>query len=99
MPHAGNSRHPDFTQFNLVDIALKRADTGDIILQFLNQTNPTNRAGALPVIANDTWWGASGADWPGTNVAFPLCFIIVPSGKGFDYIPPQSTFTAIRKSL
>lgn len=92
----GNSNQPLFAKFDLVDIFLHRADTGDIISTYKNVANPRGIAGFLPVTASDPWWGSSGEDWPGTPVAFPFYFVIVGNGSSTGTASPQSTFTAIR---
>lgn len=96
-PHTGNSRLPNFAQFNLVDIALIRADTGDTVKTFRNVTNPSNEAGFQPVTADDDFWGSDGASWDGSPTPFPFYFVAVPSGTDFSSGLPQSTFTAVRE--
>ena len=43
----GNSRLPDLTQTNLVNIYLFHADSGYEILRVSNETNPFGRAGSI----------------------------------------------------
>jgi len=58
-----NSNQPSIRQFNLVDIALIRADNGHTVSTFLNTPNPTNRAGFIPLTVDDPWWGSDGSRW------------------------------------
>lgn len=95
----GNSNQPSLLQFDLVDIALIRADSGATVSTFLKLPNPTNRAGSQPVTVDDPWWGANGASWPGSPVPFPFYFVIVPSGQDLIGGVPQATFTATRKCM
>ena len=97
MCFAGNSRLPVFTQFNLVDIGLYRADTGELVESFTNQSNPTNRAGSLPIVADDVWWAEDGPRWDGEPTSFPFYFVVVASGTPIASGIPQATFTAVRE--
>jgi len=92
-----NSNQPSFRQFNLVDIALIRADNGHTVSTFLSQTNPTNRAGFIPLTVDDPWWGSDGSRWDGTPLSFPFYFLVDTTGDDFRTAQPQATFTAIRK--
>ncbi|KAL5501600.1 hypothetical protein ACEPAH_8860 [Sanghuangporus vaninii] len=94
-----NSRLPSFTQFNLVDIGLIRADTGEIVRTFENQSNPSNRAGSLPVVADDIWWASDGPRWDGEPTSFPFYFVVVATGTPIASGIPQSTFTAVQTTL
>lgn len=94
-----NSRLPSFTQFNLVDIALFRADTGQIVRQWNDTTNPSNRAGSLPITTEDEWWGSQGPSWDGSPTPFPFYFAVVASGTPVISGQPQSTFTAVQTTF
>ena len=94
--YPGNSKQPRFAQFDLVNIGLFRADTGQVISTFENVANPTNRAGSQPVTADDTWWGTNGPSFSGTTTAYAFYFAIVANGTSIAEGVPQSTFTAIR---
>src|ERR1700722_15632971 len=98
--HPGNSRLPELTQTNLVDIYLFRADSLEDILRFSNVTNPVNIAGSITAQVNDTWWGEQGNNWNGQNVSYPYYWVIIRSDKGLDGSEvPQPIFTAVRKFL
>ncbi|KLO17274.1 hypothetical protein SCHPADRAFT_821630 [Schizopora paradoxa] len=94
-----NSNQPSFRQFNLVDIALIRADTGRTVTSFLSQTNPTNRAGSIPLTVDDPWWGSDGSQWDGTPLSFPFYFLVDTSGDDFRTAQPQATFTAVQTTF
>ncbi|KAI5122461.1 hypothetical protein M0805_008772 [Coniferiporia weirii] len=94
-----NSNQPSFAQFNLVNIALFRADTGATIKTYNNTPNPTNRAGSLPITVDDDWWGANGASWSGEDTPFEFFFAIVQNGTNPVVGLPQATFTAIQTTF
>ena len=97
---SGNSRRPDLTQTNLVDIFLFRGDSGQQILYFPNTSNPTDQAGLLTAQVNDTWWGTDGQNWNGSNVSYPFYWVIIRSDKTLDGNQvAQPTFTAVRECL
>lgn len=94
-----NSKYPSFAQFNLVDIALFRADTGEQVETFNNTENPSNQAGSLPVQVGDAWWGSNGADWDGSPTPFPFYFVIAANGSALNTAVPQATFTATQTTF
>ncbi|KAF9267285.1 hypothetical protein L218DRAFT_855810 [Marasmius fiardii PR-910] len=92
-----NSRLPEFTQFNIVNVYLFNGDTRKQILVVPNQTNPTNQAGTVTVQVNDTWWGADGANWSGRNISHPFYWIVKRADQelnGSEF--PQAQFTAVQ---
>jgi hypothetical protein len=94
----GNSRRPELTQTNLVDIYLFRADSKEQILHRRNYPNPFMEAGAYPAQINDTWFGADGLSWSGRNTSFPYYWVITRSDKGLDGTEQsQPIFSAIRE--
>lgn len=97
---AGNSRRPEITQINLVDIFLFRADSGEQILHFPNVTNPFGQAGVLHTQVNDTWFGADGLNWAGTDVNFPYTWVIIRSDDTLDGSQiSQPIFTAVQTTV
>ena len=96
----GNSRRPEITQTNLVDIFLFRADSQQQILNFTNQSNPTNQSGVLRTQVNDTWFGTDGLDWSGSNRSFPYCWVIIRSDSTLDGSQiSQPIFTAVQTTV
>jgi hypothetical protein len=94
----GNSRLPEITQLNLVDIFLFHADSLTQVLHFANVTNPSDQAGLIRAQVNDTWWGAEGSDWQGTNISYPYYWVIIRSDTTLDGSEiPQAIFTAVRQ--
>ncbi|EKM79067.1 hypothetical protein AGABI1DRAFT_73835 [Agaricus bisporus var. burnettii JB137-S8] len=92
-----NSRRPDLTQTNLVDIYLFRADSKEQILHKRDYTNPFMEAGAFPAQVNDTWFGDEGFNWNGQNTSFPYYWVIARSDKGLDGSEQsQSIFSAVQ---
>jgi hypothetical protein len=97
---AGNTRRPELTQINLVDIFLFRADSQEQILHFPNQTNPFNQAGLLHTQVNDTWFGADGLKWSGSNLSFPYYWVITRSDHALDGSQiNQPIFTAVQTTV
>ncbi|TFK39008.1 hypothetical protein BDQ12DRAFT_87246 [Crucibulum laeve] len=96
-----NSRRPEITQTNLVNIYLFRADSRRQVLSFLDQPNPTNQAGIVTAQVNDEWWGTDGANWNGKNVSFPFFWVItrndVPVDNGNAIAQP--IFTAVQTTF
>lgn len=95
---AGNSRLPQFTRTNSLNIYLYEAASGSIVKQWLNHPNPKDRAGVLRYQVNDTWWGDRGAGWNGQNRNFLYYWVATapeadPKVQGI----PQPIFTAVRK--
>lgn len=96
----GNSRRPEITQTNLVNIYLFSADSQQPILQFINQSNPTNQAGVLRTQVNDTWFGTQGLSWSGTNISYPYYWVIIRSDSTLDGSQiSQSVFTAVQTTV
>lgn len=83
-----------------MNIYLLHGDSGERVLSRLDYPNPTDRAGDITALVNDTWWGDRGGDWSGQNISYVYFWVITPSGQslGANYLP-QATFTAVRKSL
>ncbi|KAF4617613.1 hypothetical protein D9613_005617 [Agrocybe pediades] len=92
-----NSRRPELTQTNLVDVFLFRADSQQQVTSWPAHPNPTDRAGSISAQVNDTWFGQDGFNFSGKNVSFPYYFVIIRSDKTLDGNQiPQSTFTAVQ---
>ncbi|KAF8187784.1 hypothetical protein BJ912DRAFT_1022609 [Pholiota molesta] len=95
-----NSRRPDLTQTNLVDIFLFRADTQEQVLNFTNQTNPSDQAGVKRTQVDDSWFGSQGLAFAGHNVSFPFYWVIIRSDKTLDGNQvPQPIFTAVQTTV
>ncbi|PPQ93083.1 hypothetical protein CVT25_003115 [Psilocybe cyanescens] len=97
----GNSRRPELTQTNLVDIFLFRADSQQQLLHFPQHPNPPDRAGMVTAQVNDTWFGANGLNFQGTNVSFPYFWVIIRSDATLangNFIP-QPIFTAVQTQV
>jgi hypothetical protein len=94
----GNSRQPDFTQTNLVNIYLFHADSGARILSVYNEINPFGRAGSIAQQVNDSWFPNGGLDFNGTPVTYPYYWVITRADVTLDGKEvPQATFSAIRE--
>ena len=97
---AGNSRLPQLTQTNMVNIYLLSATSGDILLQWNNQVNPVGQAGVIHAQVNDSWWGDRGDFWNGTDIPFLFQWAITRADKTLDgSVTRQQIFTAVRKCL
>lgn len=97
LPPIGNSRRPEITQTNLVDIFLFHGDSRQMILHYPNVTNPSDQAGRITAQVNDSWWGTNGDAWDGTNTSYPFYWVIIRSDKTLDANAiAQATFTAVR---
>ncbi|KAI0036468.1 hypothetical protein K488DRAFT_10513, partial [Vararia minispora EC-137] len=96
-----NSRRPQLTQTNLVNIYLLRAGTNEIVLSWLNQQNPTNGlAGNIGVDVGDVWFPNNGTSWSGSNITTPLYFVITRADQGLDGSQvPQETFSAVQTTF
>ncbi|KAF9474158.1 hypothetical protein BDN70DRAFT_936867 [Pholiota conissans] len=95
-----NSRRPELTQTNLVDIFLFRADSQTEVLRFTNHSNPSDQAGSVSAQVDDRWFGEQGLDFPGHNVSFPFYWVIIRSDKTLDGNQvPQATFTAVQTTV
>jgi hypothetical protein len=61
------------------------------------QTNPTNMAGEMNVLVNDTVFGNRGLSWqPGQNLSYPLYWVITNQDGLDNSATTNPTFTAIR---
>lgn len=79
-----NSRRPQLTQNNLVNLYLFNADTQEALFTITDVQNPTGTAGEYNVLVNDSWFGTGGAAWqPGQNLSYPF-FWIVTNQDGLD---------------
>ncbi|KAI6027418.1 hypothetical protein PISMIDRAFT_186639 [Pisolithus microcarpus 441] len=79
-----NSRRPQLTQNNLVNLYLFNADTQEALFTITDVQNPTGTAGEYNVLVNDSWFGTGGATWqPGQNLSYPF-FWIVTNQDGLD---------------
>ncbi|KAI0333750.1 hypothetical protein GY45DRAFT_234479 [Cubamyces sp. BRFM 1775] len=95
-----NSKLPQFTQTNLVNIYLFHADSGEQVLEMQDVPNPFYEAGSKHFQVNDTWFGSRGASWNGQNVSFPMYFIVTRNDRPLDNSAiPQSTFTAVQTTF
>jgi len=95
---AGNSRRPELTQINRVDIFLFHADSMTQVLHFPDVINPSDQAGIVRAQVNDSWWGDNGSNWAGTNISYPFYWVIIRSDSFLDGSEiPQSIFTAVRE--
>ncbi|KAF9465711.1 hypothetical protein BDZ94DRAFT_298437 [Collybia nuda] len=95
-----NSRRPEITQTNLVDIFLFHGDSRQQILHYPNQVNPSDQAGRINAFVNDSWWGANGAKWNGKNISYPFFWVLISSEKKLDGNQiPQTTFTAVQTTF
>lgn len=94
----GNSRLPDLTQTNLVNIYLFHADSRTQVLQIVNVTNPFGQAGQIAKQVDDLWFPDGGVDFNGSSISYPYYWVIIRSDKTLDGTEiPQATFTAVRK--
>ncbi|KAF8895168.1 hypothetical protein BD779DRAFT_1434155 [Infundibulicybe gibba] len=95
-----NSRRPELTQTNKVDIFLFHGDSRKQILHFPGVTNPSDQAGSIPAQVNDSWWGDNGTKWNGSNLTYPFYWVIIRSDKTLDGNEiPQSTFSAVQTTF
>ncbi|KAF8904137.1 hypothetical protein CPB84DRAFT_1677560 [Gymnopilus junonius] len=95
-----NSRLPQFSQFNLVDVFLFRADSQEQILHFPQQTNPSDQAGSVSGQVNDTWFGTDGLKFNGTHTSFPFYWVVIRSDQTLDGNQiPQPIFTAVQTTI
>jgi len=95
-----NSLRPQLTQSNSVDIYLFHADSLKQVLFFPSVQNPTEQAGYITALVNDTWFGARGLQWNGTNMSMTFYWVLTRSGQGLDGSEiPQTTFTAVQTTV
>jgi hypothetical protein len=94
----GNSRRPEITQINLVDIFLFRGDSLTQILHYPKQPNPNDQAGMVTAQVNDSWWGSNGSNWNSSNITYPFYWVVIRSDKTLDGSEiPQPIFHAVRE--
>jgi len=94
----GNSRLPDLTQTNLVNIYLFHADSRTEVLRISNVTNPFGQAGQIARQVDDLWFPDGGVNFNGSSISYPYYWVITRSDKTLDGTEiPQATFTAVRK--
>ncbi|RDB24350.1 hypothetical protein Hypma_008423 [Hypsizygus marmoreus] len=92
-----NSRRPDITQTNLVDIFLFHGDSREQILHYRQVRNPSDQAGRINAQVNDSWWGSNGVKWNGENISYPFYWVLISSEKTLDGNQiAQPTFTAVQ---
>ncbi|KAL0961351.1 hypothetical protein HGRIS_006307 [Hohenbuehelia grisea] len=95
-----NSRRPEITQFNLVDIYLFRGDSLTQLLHYRNVTNNPEQAGVIRAQVNDTWFGEDGSKWNGRNISYPFYWIVTRSDKQLDGSQiPQAVFSAVQTTF
>jgi len=95
-----NSRLPEITKIKSVNIYVFDAVALQPILHFPNVSNPSDRAGRITALVNDTWFGTEGLQWNGKNISRPFFWVIVPSNMMLDGSEiPQSTFTAVQTTI
>ncbi|KAF9651624.1 hypothetical protein BDM02DRAFT_3184373 [Thelephora ganbajun] len=92
-----NSRLPQYAQKGTVNIYLFHGDSGEQVFSHLDYPNPTDRAGDITALVNDTWWGDRGRNWRGQDIPYLFYWVITPGSQplGANYLP-QATFTAIQ---
>lgn len=96
--HIGNSRLPQFSQTNLVNLYLFHADSGDEVLRVINETNPTGIAGSIAKQVNDSWFPNGGLNFNGSPIAYTYYWVVTRSDQTLDGTEiPQATFTAVRE--
>ncbi|KAI0074062.1 hypothetical protein K474DRAFT_114745 [Panus rudis PR-1116 ss-1] len=95
-----NSRLPQFTQTNLVNIYLFNATSQEIILSWRNVTNPRDRAGVIRSTVDDTWFGPRGAEWKGGNMSYLYYWVVTgPNDDVQRQGLPQPIFTAVQTTF
>ena len=97
----GNSRLPQYAQNDTVNIYLFHGDSGQQVLSHIGYPNPTDRAGDITALVNDSWWGDRGRDWKGENISYLFYWVVTPRDQPSSDANffPQATFTAVRKYL
>ncbi|KAI0917378.1 hypothetical protein AcW1_007424 [Taiwanofungus camphoratus] len=92
-----NSRLPQFTEDNLVNIFLFHADSLQPVLNFTNCVNPSGQAGLVRAEVDDSWFGAQGSNWNGENMSYPFYWVISPSTEALDGSQSSlATFAAVQ---
>ncbi|KAI0248566.1 hypothetical protein BJV78DRAFT_1156403 [Lactifluus subvellereus] len=95
-----NSRLPDLTQTNSVNIYLFHADSNVEVLRVTNEINPFGRAGSIAKQVNDSWFPNGGLNFNGTPITYPYYWVITRSDKTLDGTEiPQATFSAVQTTL
>ena len=66
----------------------------------MDYPNPTDRAGDITALVNDSWWGDRGREWKGQDIPYLFYWVVTAndSSLGANFLP-QATFTAVRKYL
>lgn len=96
----GNSRLPQFTQTNRVNIYLFHADSQQLVLSILNETNTFGRAGEISRQVNDLWFPERGLGFTGEPITYPYYWVITRADATLDGTEiPQATFSAVRELL
>ncbi|EGN98045.1 hypothetical protein SERLA73DRAFT_153242 [Serpula lacrymans var. lacrymans S7.3] len=93
-----NSRRPQITQTNQVNLYLYDADSLSQLFAWYNKSNPLNGTpGTFTTLVNDTWFGEKGASWaPGQNMSYQYFWILTSAEEGLDGSQTtQPTFTAL----
>ncbi|TFY51649.1 hypothetical protein EVJ58_g10456 [Rhodofomes roseus] len=93
-----NSRLPQFTNTNEVDIFLYNADSQELVQSWSNVANPASNSGQVGACVNDSWWGNNnGSNWDGSNITSQYYFAITPNTQdAVAYRFPISTFAAVQ---
>ncbi|KAF8272008.1 hypothetical protein EI94DRAFT_1697803 [Lactarius quietus] len=95
-----NSRLPDLTQTNRVNIYLFHADSGDEVLRVTNETNPFGIAGSLSQQVNDSWFPNGGLNFNGSAISYPYYWVITRADVTLDGTElPQATFSAVQTTV
>lgn len=98
MSFVWNSRRPELTQQNKVNVYMYRADSMTQLLAAEDLDNDPQQAGVYRAQANDSWWGDEGPSYSGVNTTYPFYWVITPASKGLDGSQStQSVFSAIRE--
>ncbi|KAH8104590.1 hypothetical protein BXZ70DRAFT_597226 [Cristinia sonorae] len=94
-----NSRLPQITQTNLVNIYLLDAVSTNVIHKWENEPNPYGRAGIVRFPVNDTWFGPRGAHWNGQPTPYLFYWVITRSDATLDSGIPQPVFAAVQTTF
>ncbi|KAH9924269.1 uncharacterized protein BXZ73DRAFT_50604 [Epithele typhae] len=95
-----NSRLPQFAQTNLVNLFVVQADTGVIVWNATNVTNPANISGLKHAQVDDAWFGDQGLHFSGKNRSFPFYWLITRNDREITNTDvPQATFTAVQTTI
>ncbi|KIK94739.1 hypothetical protein PAXRUDRAFT_11862 [Paxillus rubicundulus Ve08.2h10] len=92
-----NSRRPQITQFDIVNLYLFNADTQEPLFSILGLSNPIGTAGQHNVPVNDSWFGDTGTTWqPGQNLSYPFYWIVTDQNGLDGSQTTNPTFFAIQ---